>query len=266
MRKQLGKASAGPARLSGSDLSGLKKPAISSVRYESYAKGMLVEVTKNGNTRTWLVRGKILKKYKKAGGPEGKYGVPTGDAKCGLMEKGCLQRFTGGALYEKKSLKRAYGQKGRTKATELLAVARSQLSYRSGRLYSKYNKWTKSGGQPWCAAFQSWVAAASGNRKAIPKFARLYQLAPYARKNMMTFTNSSKKHKPKLGTLVFFDFRNGGRGPEPSHVGMVIKAKKNTVVTIEGNASRSASFNPSRGIFIHERPRSRVVFYAYPNW
>jgi len=263
----LGAARSGVGELARTELKRLRTPRIASVRYRDHAQGMLVQVVKDsGKTRTWLVRGKILSAYRTAGGPDGAYGVPVADARCGLMERGCLQRFTGGALYEKKSQRKASGQRGRTKATELLAVARSQLSYRSSRLSSKYNAWTGSVGQPWCAAFQSWVASAAGSPRAIPKFARLHQLAPYARKKMTTFTDGSSKHKVTRGTLAFFDFRNGGKGPEPSHVGMVIRATRSTVVTLEGNASRSARFTASRGVFIHERPRSSVVFYAYPNW
>lgn len=265
VRKQLGKPRGKTVRLSSAQVSDLGRSNISRVRYRDFAKGMLVEVRKSGSTRTWFVRGKIVKAYRKAGGPTGTYGVPFGDAKCGLLEKGCVQRFTGGSLYEKKSVKKASGQTGRSKATMVVAVARSQLSYRSGRTNSKFNTWAGSWGQPWCAAFVSWAASASGKKKAVPKFARLYQLAPYARNNMKTFTNSSKR-KPKLGDLVFFDFRNGGRGPEPSHVGIVLKNKRNSVIAIEGNASRTSTFNPRRGVFIHDRPKSRVVFYASPDW
>ena len=264
-RKQLGKPRAKVKKLNAKQLARLKKSNISRVRYRDFRKGMLVEVIKKGKKRTWLVRGKIAKAYRKAGGPRGTYGVPFRDAHCKLLEKGCVQRFTGGSLYQKKSQKKAFGQQGRSRATRALAAARSQLSYRSGRTNSKYNTWADSRGQPWCAAFISWVAAASGKSDVVPKFARLYQLAPYARKNMKTFKNSSKRN-PKAGTLAFFDFRNGGRGPEPSHVGIVVKNKRNSVVTIEGNSSRGAYFTSARGVFIHERPKSSVLFYANPGW
>src|SRR5690606_31394437 len=41
------------------------------VRYREYAKGMLVEVKKKGERRTWLVYGDIYRAYRKAGGPKG---------------------------------------------------------------------------------------------------------------------------------------------------------------------------------------------------
>lgn len=265
VRKQLGKPRGKARTLSAKQLKRLDRKNISHVRSRDFRKGFLVQVTKKGTTRTWFVRGKIAKAYRKAGGPTGRYGVPFGDAKCGLLENGCLQRFTGGSLFERKGEKKAAGQVSRRKASQVLAAARSQLSYRSGRTNSKFNTWAGSWGQPWCATFISWVAAASGKRKVVPKFARLYQLAPYARKNMKTYGRSAKR-KPKLGHLAFFDFRNQGRGPEPSHVGIVIEDRGSTVLTIEGNASRSATFTSQRGVFIHERPKSRVVFYAIPGW
>src|SRR5690606_21396804 len=66
--------------------------------YRDYRKMMLVEVAKPAKVRTWLVTGDIRKAYRKAGGPEGKLGVPLADPKCGLLQNGCVQRFKGGAI------------------------------------------------------------------------------------------------------------------------------------------------------------------------
>lgn len=258
----LGSPQGGKKTLSRSKSSSVKGASVDRVRHRNYAKALLVEVTKGSTVRTWRVDGKIRKAYLKAGGPTGKYGVPLGDARCHLIEEGCIQRFTNGALYENKNIKKATGQTGRTRETELLATARSQLSYRSTRLKSKFNKWTGSVGQPWCSAFVSWVSAASGNGSVIPKRARLYQLIPEAKKTMRTYKNSSKR-EPRLGTLAFFDF--GGRG-EATHVGFVIKATKSKLYTLEGNASKTAKFTAKRGVFLHERPRYRVNFYADLRW
>lgn len=258
----LGSAQGGKKTLSRAKTASVKGSSVDRVRYRNYAKALLVEVTKGSTVRTWRVDGKIRKAYLKAGGPTGKYGVPAGDARCHLIEEGCIQRFSNGALYENKNVKKASGQTGRARETELLATARSQLSYRSTRLKSKFNKWTDSVGQPWCSAFVSWVSAASGNGSVIPKRARLYQLIPEAKKNMRTYKNSSKR-EPRLGTLAFFDF--GGRG-EATHIGFVIKATKSKLYTLEGNASKTAKFTAKRGVFLHERPRYRVNFYADLRW
>lgn len=258
----LGAPKSSTKSLSRSARSQIKGGSADRVRYRNYDNALLVEVTRGSTVRTWRVDGKIRSAYLKAGGPTGKYGVPRGDARCHLMEEGCIQRFTNGALYENKNIKKATGQTGRTRETELLATARSQLSYRSTRLKSKFNKWTGSVGQPWCSAFVSWVSAASGNGSVIPKRARLYQLIPEAKKTMRTYKNSSKR-EPRLGTLAFFDF--GGRG-EATHVGLVIKATKSKLYTLEGNASKTAKFTAKRGVFLHERPRYRVNFYADLRW
>ncbi|NLF03795.1 MAG: hypothetical protein GX593_02120 [Actinomycetales bacterium] len=256
-------------RLSKSSRRGLGISSIDTIRYREHTRGLLVEVTQGARVRTWLVTGKIRTAYEKAGGPRGKYGVPLGDARCGLMEGGCLQRFSGGALYSKKSKSRAYGQTGNSRVSMVVAVARSQVGYAEPSFRnSKYNRWTDSVNSPWCSAFQSWVVAAAGRSDLLPKRARLWQLVRDIKKDddVTIFKPSSRKHKPKLGTLAFYDYRYGGDGKDPSHMGLILKVKKNTLVTLEGNTSKAGGFGNKRGVYIRERPKSRVVFYANPDY
>jgi len=258
---KLGSTQGGTKKLSAKQLRALKGRGADRVRLRNYKRGLLVEVTRGTTVRTWRVDGKIRKAYLKAGGPTGKYGLPRGDAECHLLEDGCVQRFENGSLYSNKNRTKASGQVGRSEATELVAAARSQLSYRSTRLRSKFNKWSGSVGQPWCSAFVAWAAAASGNSHAVPKHARLHQLIPIAKKTMRTYTNRSKR-EPRLGTLAFFNWGGG----TASHIGIVLKASRTKLVTLEGNASRGSKFTAKRGVFIHERARSSVDFYADPRW
>jgi hypothetical protein len=46
-------------------------------------------------------------------------------------------------------------------------------------------------------------------------------------------------------------------------VGIVVKVKKSSIVTIEGNTSTPGSAT-TRGVYQKERPRSYALFYAYP--
>jgi len=265
---RIGAARSSAKSLTNSARKGLGIASIDTVRYRSHAKGLLVEVTSGPKVRTWLVTGKIRKAYDAAKGPRGKYGVPLGDARCGLMEGGCIQRFSNGALYQNDSKSKAYGQTGRTRATEVVAAARSQVGYAEPSFRkSKYNAWTKSTGSPWCSAFQSWVVAASGRPGLLPKRARLWQLVRDIKKDKdVVIFKPGANRKPKLGTLAFYDYRYGGSGKDPSHVGLILRVKKNSLVTLEGNTSRSGSFGNKRGVYIRERPKARVVFYANPDY
>lgn len=230
------------------------------VRYREYRKGMLVEVRKSGKTRTWLVYGDILRAYKKAGGPTGKLGVPKSDPRCGLMEAGCAQRFTKGAIYDNKEV-RGVAVTGKAKVAEVLAVAKSQVGTAEiRRNVSKYNRWVGAEGQAWCSSFQSWVSRAAGRGNLIPKHKRLTGLLKDIRENKALKTGSS----PKVGALVFFDTFDDGV-VEATHIGIVLQVKKSTIVTVEANTSNPK--RPSqRGVYQKERERSRALFYAYPEY
>ena len=255
---KLGSARGGTKSVSRARLRTLKGRSLDKVRYRDFDKALLVEVTRGSTVRTWRVDGRIRSTYLKAGGPSGTIGPPRGDARCHLPGGGCVQRFENGAIYAAGS--KVGSQTGTTRATELIATARSQLYYRSSRLTSKYNRWTGTVGKPWCGAFVVWAAAASGNAGIVPAEGDFEKLARRAKKELRSY---SRNGTPKRGSLAFFDF--GGKG-RATHVGIVIKATKSTVYTIEGNASKTARFTAKRGVFLHQRPRSAVTFFADPRW
>lgn len=229
-----------------------------SVRYRSFTKGMLVQVVNpSGSMRTWFVYGDILAAYRKAGGPTGKLGVPVADPKCGLIESGCVQRFTGGSVYDNKNTKPAVAY-GSGLKTEIIAAARSQVGYvQKSFNRSKYNAWSGRVGA-WCSVFQSWAAAASGNPGVIPQHDRWASFLADVKRN------EKLGKTPKVGALVFFDTIADGR-TEATHVGIVVQVKSSTIVTIEGNTSTPGSAT-TRGVYQKERARSFPLFYAYPNY
>lgn len=227
--------------------------------WRNYSKMMLVEVAKPKKTRTWLVYGDIRTAYRKAGGPKGRLGVPLADPKCGLRETGCVQRFSGGAVYDNKNTKKATVVYGKGRRTEVLAAALSQNGYAGTSRSSKFNTWINSTGQPWCSAFISWAGEAAGS-DAIPKHARLYQLM----RDLQANAPERFSTKPKRGALVFFDNDDDGVR-EPTHIGIVLRVRKNSIVTVEGNTSNPAT-RSGRGVYKKVRSKSHPIYYWHPKY
>lgn len=150
---------------------------------------------------------------------------------------------------------------GKGRRTEVLAAALSQDGYQEP-VYraSKFNKWINSVGRPWCSAFVSWAAAAVDS-KAIPKHARLFQLYADLRANAPERFRS----KPKQGALAMYDYNNDGI-TKPTHIGLVLEVRKNTIVTVEGNTANPRRPRVGGGVHKKVRPQSEVLFYWYPRY
>ncbi|MEN0129214.1 MAG: CHAP domain-containing protein [Brevundimonas sp.] len=260
---RLGSSKSGTSHFSSS--STLADKAVTSVRYRNYTKGMLVEVRRSGALRTWFVPGKIRDRLVKEGGVRGKFGVPRADATCTLIESGCTQQFSKVAAYASATTAKAHYQAGTTKRAQYIATARSQVGYKEPSWRnSKYNAWIGAH-NAWCSVFQSWVAAASGNPGAVPKRTTYDGFVAAVKKNLLTYKPGSKTHKPRAGTLAIFAFRNGEPNT-PSHVGLVLSVSGSRVTVLEGNSSTTPVFNDHRGVYIHKRYLSSVVFYAEPDY
>lgn len=229
-------------------------------RWRNFRKLMLVEVAGPKKTRTWLVRGDIRTAYRKAGGPRGRLGVPLGDPRCGLREAGCVQRFRGGAIYDNRNTSKATVVYGKGRRTEVLATARSQVGYAASARNSKYNRWMGSTGRAWCSAFLSWVAVAAGRPDTIPKHPSLRELL----RDLRAHAPGRFGTKPRRGALVFFDNDDDGVR-NPTHVGIVLRVRKNTIVTVEGNTSNPAT-RSGRGVYQKVRTRSHPIYYWYPRY
>lgn len=118
-------------------------------------------------------------------------------------------------------------------ATDFLSVAIKEVgTVETGDNLTKYGKFTKHDGQPWCGSFVMWCAAQVGIK--IPNC--VYTPAGVAGfQGLGTWYNVATA-KPQPGDIVFFDFIKGGAPTE--HVGIVVRDNGDgTVTTIEGNTS-----------------------------
>lgn len=238
--------------------SGRLPKGVQSARYQSFERGMLVEVVRDGLARTWYTYDRIGDTYKSKGGWESKLGLPMRDLKCNLMEKGCVQRFTGGSLYQNNtaSSPKVYVAYGSVVETEIIAVAKSQVGFRETKQHvNKYNTWVGAT-NAWCSVFMGWSAAASGNSTMIPK-----------RKSFASYLSTLKDSgvlkysgTPPVGAVVLFDWGSG----TPSHTAIVRGHDGTSILTVEGNTSDGKDMD-SRGVFERSRLNSWVWAWYWPH-
>lgn len=236
-------------------------PKATRVVHQRYEHGLLVEVTTSTARRTWFVTGTILKRYLADGGPTGRWGVPTSDARCNLAERGCVQSFAKGTLYAAQGDSRASSSAATGRKGEVFAVARSQVGYKDrypgvGPHTTKYNAWVGSG-NAWCSIFLSWSSAAAGTdvipvAKGYPAFVTKVRAAMPTGK------------KPRPGALAFVSTRPPHS--EANHVMLVTSVSKDGrwLNVIHGNYGPGGGF---RGVSEQKWSTSnRVIFYAYPRY
>lgn len=227
----------------------------STITYQRYSRALLVEVRSGSTTRTWAVRGSILSKYLDMGGPRGDLGPPVFDAKCVLLESGCVQRFAGGTIYDNPNVA-ATATSVTGRQGELIATALSQVGYSTSvRNGSKYNRWVGTS-NAWCSIFLSWVSEASGNKNLLPTRGNF----PAFHSAMLT----RDRVGARVGAIAFFDTHNDGI-TRATHAGLVIEVRGSTIITIEGNTS-----NPSTGsccgVYIKQRSASHPMYYYMPDY
>ncbi|WP_157544297.1 CHAP domain-containing protein [Jonesia quinghaiensis] len=228
-----GKATSGTKTLSAAARKKVGLSGVSRVRYRNFSKGMLVEVKRNGTTATWFVHGKTATAYRKAGGPGGSWGIPVVDAKCSLMENGCVQRFSKRTVYTNANKKAVSVVTAKGKTGEIVAAGASQVGYRkrysnSSVQYTKFNNWAGST-KPWCAMYLSWASYASGNGDTIP-------IIP----TFVTFKSEMAKRyktgkKPKVGAVVILN----GSGFQ-THAAIVTGVSGKRVRIMDGNTGYSS--------------------------
>jgi hypothetical protein len=114
-------------------------------------------------------------------------------------------------------------------AAALIAVALAEVgTIEQGDNLTKYGEYTGANGLPWCGSFVNWCANKAGVK--IP--------------NMVSTAAGAQKMKeqlrwqltPKLGHLCFMDFPHDGVD-RISHIGIVVKVGKVSVLCVEGNTS-----------------------------
>jgi hypothetical protein len=117
---------------------------------------------------------------------------------------------------------------------KFLEIAHKEVgTVEEGNNHTKYGKFTKHDGQPWCGSFVMWCANEAGF-KAMPNC--VFTPAGVAGFQGKGAWSNAATAKPQPGDIVFFDFVEGGNPVD--HVGIVVKDNLDgTVTTIEGNTS-----------------------------
>ena len=120
-----------------------------------------------------------------------------------------------------------------TQVEKFLEVATKEIgTVETGENLTKYGKFTKHDGQPWCGSFIMWCA--NEVKQKMPNVVWTPG-GVTAFQGMGAWSNGATA-KPAPGDIVFFDFIEGGAKVE--HVGIVVKDNLDgTVTTIEGNTS-----------------------------
>jgi hypothetical protein len=112
----------------------------------------------------------------------------------------------------------------------LIEVAKAEIgTIEEGDNLTKYGKFTKADGLPWCGSFVNWCAAQAGVKlhSVVSTAAGAHRF-----KEMQRWSNM-----PQLGYLAFMDFPHDGVD-RISHIGIVVGLiDSKTCVTIEGNTS-----------------------------
>jgi len=115
-------------------------------------------------------------------------------------------------------------------AARIIDVALAEVgTVETGDNLTKYGKFTKADGLPWCGSFVNWCFDQAG-----VKLPSMVLTAAGAHK--MKELGRWIEDKPQLGDLCFMDFPHDGID-RISHIGIVVKVGQSSVLTIEGNTS-----------------------------
>ncbi len=138
---------------------------------------------------------------------------------------------------------------------QLLTIAQSQVGVREatghndGQAVERYLRYTgNKKGEPWCAAFVSWVFARAGYPQ--PKTAWSPALLPKQR----------LLNKATPAAVFGIYFKDKGR---IAHAGLVEKQKDHWIYTIEGNTNIAGS---REGDGVYRKLRHAKTIAAYANW
>ena len=153
-------------------------------------------------------------------------------------------------------------------AARIIDVALAEIgTIETGVNLTKYGKFTKADGLPWCGSFCNWVFDQAGVK--IPSMVSTAAGA-HKMKELGRFFEVS----PQLGDLCFMDFPHDGID-RISHIGIVVKVGSSSVLTIEGNTSGDGDQRNGGMVMLKRRyigkeivgfARARLVTYTgdYP--
>jgi len=153
-------------------------------------------------------------------------------------------------------------------AARIIEVALAEIgTVETGENLTKYGKFTKADGLPWCGSFCNWVFDAA--KVKIPSM-----VSTAAGAHKMKELGRWIEEKPQLGDLCFMDFPHDGID-RISHIGIVVKVGASSVLTIEGNTSGNGDQRNGGMVMLKQRyigkeivgfARARLVAYdgEYP--
>ena len=122
-----------------------------------------------------------------------------------------------------------------SQVNKFLEIAKAEVGTKespAGSNKTKYGKFTKHDGVPWCGSFVMWCAA-QVKFKNMPNV--IWTPGGVAQFQGRGLWSNASTAKPKPGDIVFFDFPGGDK---VDHVGIVLKDNGDgTVTTIEGNTT-----------------------------
>ena len=141
----------------------------------------------------------------------------------------------------------------------LIEVAAAEVGMvEEGDNLTKYGKFTKADGLPWCGSFCNWVLAQAG-----VKVHSVVSTAVGAHK----FKEIGRWHEvPAIGDLAFMDFPHDGVD-RISHIGIVVGVDGKTVTTIEGNTSGTGDQRNGGMVMVKNRPLDKhVIGFSRPKY
>lgn len=144
-------------------------------------------------------------------------------------------------------------------APALIAVALTEVgTIEQGDNLTKYGEYTGANGLPWCGSFVNWCA-----NKAGVKIPNMVGTAAGAQK----MKNQRRWYaKPELGDLCFMDFPHDGVD-RISHIGIVVKIGKISVLCVEGNTSGNGDQRNGGMVMVKQRFLGReIVGFARPKY
>ena len=146
-------------------------------------------------------------------------------------------------------------------AAALIEAAKAEIgTIEEGDNLTKYGKFTKADGLPWCGSFVNWCAAQAG-----VKIHSVVGTAVGAHK----FKETNRwSNLPSLGALAFMDFPHDGVD-RISHVGIVIAFEhgSDVVTCIEGNTSGTGDQRNGGMVMVKQRSLKRdIVGFGLPKF
>jgi hypothetical protein len=144
-------------------------------------------------------------------------------------------------------------------AAALIEVALKEVgTIEQGDNLTKYGKFTKADGLPWCGSFVNWCANEAG-----VKIPSMVGTAAGAQKMKDL---GRWKELPRLGDLCFMDFPHDGID-RISHIGIVVEVALRSVLCIEGNTSGTGDQRNGGMVMVKERFLGKeIVGFARPKF